>query len=147
MRRSPGTGAPPLQNAGRLPEALTAIERARSLDPTSTALLVDDGLLLYLAGRRAEARLRLDRVVAIDPTNADAHRYLGEIARNEGRVADSDVEWQLFANFAGCPSSSLPRPARSIRSTPQPTEPRSADPHPRARRNPAYRARKRARDR
>lgn len=92
-----------LQNAGRLPEALAAIEHARSLDPASTALLADDGLLLYYAGRRAEARLRLKRVVALDPTNAGAHRYLGEIAHREGRTADAAAEFRLFGQLRGTP--------------------------------------------
>lgn len=92
-----------LQNAGRLPEALAAIEHARALDPTSTALLADDGLMLYFAGRRAEARVRLERVVLLDPTNADAHRYLGEIAHREGRLQDAAAEWRLFAQLRGTP--------------------------------------------
>ena len=94
-----------LQNDGRLPEALATIEHARALDPTSTAILADEGLLLHFAGRTGEARVRLARVVSLDPTNVAAHRYLAAIARSEGRMEDYRRETHLSAEMRGMAAS------------------------------------------
>ena len=72
--------------AGRHGEALRLIQRARALDPASTAILTDEAMILYDAGSHAEGRAQLQRVIALDPANVDAHLYLAQIARYEGRA-------------------------------------------------------------
>jgi len=56
------------------------------LDPASTAILTDEAMILYDAGSHAEGRAQLQRVIALDPANVDAHLYLAQIARYEGRA-------------------------------------------------------------
>jgi tetratricopeptide (TPR) repeat protein len=63
----------------RLPEALDEIETARKLDPASSAILADKGLLLFHMGRTGEAVTLLKQIVAQEPKFASSHAYLAEI--------------------------------------------------------------------
>jgi tetratricopeptide (TPR) repeat protein len=68
-----------LSQVGREGEALTEIEKARSLDPTSTSILADKGLLLFTAGQRQQAVALLKQMEATAPEFASPHRYLADI--------------------------------------------------------------------
>jgi tetratricopeptide (TPR) repeat protein len=59
-------------------EALTEIERARQLDPSSTPILADKGIILASAGRMDEARTLLTLLEASQPDFIPSHRYLGD---------------------------------------------------------------------
>ena len=63
----------------RLPEAFDEIEEARKLDPTSTAILADKGLLLFNMGRFSEAMALLKKVVAEEPRFSSSHFYLAGV--------------------------------------------------------------------
>jgi Tfp pilus assembly protein PilF len=63
---------------GRNQEALAEIERARQLDPSSTPILADKGLILAEAGKIEEARTLLTQVVVSQPDFVPPHRYLAE---------------------------------------------------------------------
>ena len=65
-----------LSNVGRFSEALQQIEIARKLDPTSSAIMADQGELLRVFGRRDEAIQLLRQVEKADPNFASPHRYL-----------------------------------------------------------------------
>jgi Tfp pilus assembly protein PilF len=63
---------------GRNQEALAEIERARQLNPSSTPILADKGLILAQAGKVEEARTLLTQVVLSQPDFVPPHRYLAE---------------------------------------------------------------------
>jgi len=97
-----------LSMGSRKADALRMIARARALDPGSTAILTDEALILYDAGWHAQARAQLARVVALDPANADAHRYLVDIARTEGRIADFQRETGEADRLRDLPPTGMP---------------------------------------
>lgn len=68
-----------LMTIGRVPEALDQIEQARKLDPSSTTIQADKGLILLHAGRVSEALALLKQLESTDPALATTHVYLAEI--------------------------------------------------------------------
>jgi tetratricopeptide (TPR) repeat protein len=68
-----------LINLKRNQEALTEIERARQLDPSSTPILADKGIILAAAGRTEEARTLLTQLAASQPDFIPSHRYLADV--------------------------------------------------------------------
>jgi tetratricopeptide (TPR) repeat protein len=60
----------------RLSEALAEIERAQSLDPSSTAILADKGDILFHVGSREEAINLLKQMEATEPSFRSPHLYL-----------------------------------------------------------------------
>jgi tetratricopeptide (TPR) repeat protein len=65
---------------GRVGESLAEIQRARELDPLSTAILADKGLILFYAGRKDEAIGLLKQLEVAEPEFLSSHRYLRDIA-------------------------------------------------------------------
>jgi DNA-binding winged helix-turn-helix (wHTH) protein/Tfp pilus assembly protein PilF len=65
-----------LQAAGRYRESLVEIERARELDPNSSAILADRGILLWNAGEHADALQLLKQLERSEPDFVSPHRYL-----------------------------------------------------------------------
>ena len=63
----------------RFPEALDEIEKARKLDPSSTAILADKGYILWMSGRGKDGMALLEQVVGTDSSIASAHNYLAEM--------------------------------------------------------------------
>jgi tetratricopeptide (TPR) repeat protein len=61
---------------GRFPEALEEMEMARKLDPASTAILADKGLLLFRMRRHNEAMTLLKQIEAQEPKFSSSHFYL-----------------------------------------------------------------------
>ena len=64
---------------GRLPEALTQINLAQSLDPSSRAILADKGVITYHAGHHDEGLAALKQLASSDPSYPSPHRYLADI--------------------------------------------------------------------
>jgi DNA-binding winged helix-turn-helix (wHTH) protein/TolB-like protein/Flp pilus assembly protein TadD len=73
-----------LSARGRHEDALAAIERARSLDPTSLILNTDVAELQYFAGRYDLAIARAQETLAIDPEFILARRVLGWALEQKG---------------------------------------------------------------
>jgi tetratricopeptide (TPR) repeat protein len=65
--------------SGRFPEAVDQIEQARKLDPSSTTIQADKGLILNWAGRKSEAFTLLKQLESSDPSLATTHTYLASI--------------------------------------------------------------------
>ena len=65
-----------LDSIGRRDEALQEIGIARKLDPTSPAIMADQGELLQMSGRRDEAIQLLRQLEKTDPDFVSPHRYL-----------------------------------------------------------------------
>jgi tetratricopeptide (TPR) repeat protein len=63
----------------RYAEALEQIEQARKLDPSSTTIQADKGLILNSAGRKSEAFALLKQLETTDPSLATTHTYLAAI--------------------------------------------------------------------
>lgn len=70
---------------GEIDAALREIGRARDLDPTSTSMLADRGMILYVAGHRAEGLASLRVLAREQPDVVSPHRSLAAIALFEGR--------------------------------------------------------------
>ena len=65
-----------LSTVGRFPNALTEIDRAQALDPSSKSILADKGSILAHIGRRDEAVQLLLQVENAEPSFVSPHRYL-----------------------------------------------------------------------
>jgi Tfp pilus assembly protein PilF len=89
-----------LVQLGRAPEALVEIERARQLNPSSTPILADKGLILIQAGKAEEARALLMQLTASQPDFIPPHRYLAEnIYFPEGNYAGYFQEERTVARL------------------------------------------------
>jgi hypothetical protein len=89
-----------LVQVGRVPEALAEIERARQLNPSSTPILADKGLILAAAGKIEEARTLLTQVIVSQPDFVPPHRYLAEnIYFPEGNYAGYFAEMGTVARL------------------------------------------------
>jgi tetratricopeptide (TPR) repeat protein len=64
----------------RYPEALSQLEEARRLDPTSVSIQADRALFFCYAGRETEGLSLLKQIETADPTFISPHRYLASIA-------------------------------------------------------------------
>jgi Tfp pilus assembly protein PilF len=61
---------------GRTEQALDEIEKARVLDPQSSSILADKGLILFDGGQAARSLALLKRIEATDPSFLSPHTYL-----------------------------------------------------------------------
>jgi tetratricopeptide (TPR) repeat protein len=68
-----------LVEIGRAPEALAEIERARELNPSSTPILADKGLILVENGKKEEARVLLTQLTVSQPDFVHPHQYLADL--------------------------------------------------------------------
>ncbi|MEO8778838.1 MAG: tetratricopeptide repeat protein [Rhodanobacter sp.] len=68
-----------LMSMGRFPESLAQIEQARELDPGSTTIFADRGLILYGAGQWRAAFQSLKELETSDPTFLSPHLYLANM--------------------------------------------------------------------
>ena len=73
-----------LMTIRQFPQALSEIGRAETLDPESTAIRADKGLILFFAGRGEEAIALLRQLEQTGPNIASQHRYLAVIDRARG---------------------------------------------------------------
>lgn len=69
-------------------EALAEIERARSLDPSSSSILADKSILLAETGRHPEAIALLKQLEENEPNSVSAHRYLKYIYLRDGNYRE-----------------------------------------------------------
>src|SRR6202451_2346023 len=68
-------------------EALVEIEQARQLNPSSTPILADKGVILAEAGKKEEARALLAQLAVSQPDFIHPHGYLAEIYFQEGNYS------------------------------------------------------------
>src|SRR3984957_19332997 len=91
-----------LQAVGRFDESLHAIDRAQALDPNSSSILVDKGMLLWRAEQREEALKILRQLEQADPDSVSPHRYLSfvylEMGDYTGYLAEMKKEAPLLHN-------------------------------------------------
>jgi hypothetical protein len=73
-----------LLDLGRFSEALSQIEQARQLDPSSVSILADRALILFYAQREEESELLFKQIETSVPTFLSPHRYQAAIALDKG---------------------------------------------------------------
>jgi DNA-binding winged helix-turn-helix (wHTH) protein/Tfp pilus assembly protein PilF len=73
-----------LHTVRRTPEALAEIDRAWTLDPNSSSILADKGIILALSGRAEEGVTLLKQLEENEPNSLSPHRYLKLIALKNG---------------------------------------------------------------
>ncbi len=77
-----------LLTSGRIPESLKEIEQARTLDPSSTTIQADKGLILFYDGRKDEAFTLLKQLELTDPSLATTHAYLAVLYQDRKDYAN-----------------------------------------------------------
>ena len=80
-----------LMELGRSQEALAEIEKARELDPHSSAVLADKGLILLLAGQTSQATTLLRQIETAEPAFLSPHVYL----------AMADLKMKEYQDYLG----------------------------------------------
>ncbi len=81
----------------RYPEALDQIEQAQRLEPSSSAILADKGLLLWMSGRQDEGLSLLRQLEKAQPSFSSTHDYLGRIFWEQKDYSDALLEWRQMA--------------------------------------------------
>src|SRR5271165_5106383 len=88
-----------LMEIGRNSDALAEIERARQLNPSSTPILADKGIILAVGGKKEEARTLLTQLAASQPDFIHSHQYLAEIYFQEGNYSGYFQEKRKLAHL------------------------------------------------
>lgn len=83
----------------RFPEALDQIEQAQRLEPSSTAILADKGLLLWDSGRHKEGLALLTQLETTDPVLSSTHAYLGKVYWEQKDYARALLEKRRVAEL------------------------------------------------
>ncbi len=76
----------------RYSESLAELERARALDPSSSSILADKGIILANAGQHKEAIALLKQLEENEAASVSVHRYLKFIYLSDGEYRDYLVE-------------------------------------------------------
>jgi Tfp pilus assembly protein PilF len=90
-----------LSMTGDLAKSMTEIDIAESLDPSTTAIKTDKGMLLFHAGRPEQAIAVLKQVETAEPGFRRTHTYLAEIYLTIGDAADALRERRIIADLSG----------------------------------------------
>ncbi len=80
-------------------EAFDQIERARRLEPASTAILADKGLLLWRSGQRREAIALLRQLQTTEPSLSSTYAYLGVIYWESKDYPGALAQWRRLAEL------------------------------------------------
>ena len=88
-----------LAELGRWPEALDQIERARQLDPSSSAILADKGFILDYSGDHQQALQLLKQLEAAEPDFISPHRYLADLYFSAAEIAPYLKEAETVAHL------------------------------------------------
>jgi len=88
-----------LLSRNRFSEAFDEIEKARKLEPSSSPVLADKGLLLWKSGHRAEGLDLLSQLERTEPLFSSAHDYLGRIYWESKDYVKALAEWRRVAEL------------------------------------------------
>ena len=86
-----------LSNNGRFREALAQIEKAQELEPTSSAIIADEGFILWKSGQTDQALQSLKQIEASEPSFISPHRYLANMYLAQRDYPDYLAELQKLA--------------------------------------------------
>jgi serine/threonine-protein kinase len=76
-----------LMHLGRFAEALAEINSTQALDPSSTSILSDKGLMLYFAGHSEQSVALLKQLESAEPTFLSPRNYLAAIYLDSGNYS------------------------------------------------------------
>ena len=88
-----------LLHLGRFTEALQEIETAQRLDPNSSPILADKGLVLFYAGQQEQAVELLKQLSATEPEFLSPHSYLAFIHLAQGHYPQYLAEFRKTATL------------------------------------------------
>lgn len=88
-----------LLSQNRFAEAFDQIEQARKLEPSSTAILADKGLILWQSGHHIESLDLLTELDKTEPSFSSIHDYLGRIYWEKKDYAKALAEWRYMAEL------------------------------------------------
>jgi tetratricopeptide (TPR) repeat protein len=86
-----------LLSRNRFGESLDQIEQARQLEPSSTPILADKGLLFWLSGQHEEGLDLLNQLEKAEPLFSSTHDYLGRIYWEKKDYGKALAEWRRLA--------------------------------------------------
>lgn len=92
---------------GRIDESVSAMARARQLDPFGSTIATDGAVALYSAGRSAEAHAEVRRSLDLDSTKSDTYLVQGWVYLGEGK-GDSAIAALTRARLLGTGFDILP---------------------------------------
>jgi tetratricopeptide (TPR) repeat protein len=88
-----------LLTLGRFPESIVEIDKAQKLDPQSTSIIADRGLILYHAGQKEEGIRVLRELENSDPSFPSSHVYLADIYLQQGNDRNFLLESRIAATL------------------------------------------------
>jgi tetratricopeptide (TPR) repeat protein len=86
---------------GRSREALAEIDKARTLDPQSSSILADKGLILFEAGETRPSIALLQQIETTDPAFLSPHAYLARVYLRTGDYRNYFLEAKKAAQLRG----------------------------------------------
>lgn len=96
-----------LMGAGRVNEALEAIDEAIAMEPGQARLRYFRGSILFRAGRYAEAEPEFKKALELDPYMTDAHNFLGTVYSQLGRITEAEAQYRKALSDPAYPSPEL----------------------------------------
>jgi type IV pilus biogenesis/stability protein PilW len=93
-----------LWRAGRVSEALEALDAAIAADPDDARVYNFYGQICFRTGRHAEAEAKLRRALEIDPHLTDAHNNLGSLYTEMGEPAKAETEFRAALSDSAYPT-------------------------------------------
>jgi TolB-like protein/DNA-binding winged helix-turn-helix (wHTH) protein/Tfp pilus assembly protein PilF len=96
-----------LSNAGRHPEALNEINRARELDPLSVTVANNVGRILFFARRYDDAIREMTALLALHPDRVYARIHLAMAYQQKQMYAEAIAEFQRVAETLRSPNVGL----------------------------------------
>jgi tetratricopeptide (TPR) repeat protein len=88
-----------LLHLARYQEALSEIEKAQQLEPMSSSILADKGLILFYAGQKEQALALLKQLEATEPGFLSPHNYLAYIYLAQANYAQYLAESRKSATL------------------------------------------------
>ena len=88
-----------LMNLVRFPESIEEIEKAQKIDPGSTSILADKGLILFFAGQQDQAMAQLTQLETTESSFLSLHNYLAYIYLAQGNYREYLAEARKSATL------------------------------------------------
>ena len=84
----------------KLPEAISLIERALTIEPLNGSFLDSLGWAQFKAGQLEQARATFEKALTYARRNATIHEHLGDVFAKLGRAADARRAWEKALTLA-----------------------------------------------
>jgi type IV pilus assembly protein PilF len=80
--------------AGRLNEALAALDEAIEAEPDRAVIYHNRGLICLQGGRLEDAEEAFQKVLSLDPSYTDAHNFLGVVYKELGKPVEAEEQFK-----------------------------------------------------